>query len=312
MFRLKSLRQKLIACFLLLTLLPLAGTTLYGLFFTRSVLSDQALERSAFQVDLQVESIAGALRQVQNDIEYLHALRSLNMLRQQTDSEQIALWQREVANDMLVLASVRPMYHSVNLYDKSGDPMVLIETHDDTVAIVGPRDSVASNSAFIPEEASGVFLPADTDQAFAADSGSAFRKTLVLPIGQAYVSSVQFDDEEDIPFIRYSVRLPDSVLMIDLHPGWLLRSLPQHPGADTWAMIDQDGQFWVYPAGFDVASVADDIPHLLIGASGRYETPTYSYAFDVIHPTDRTLASPSPELLTEQDGSRCLTRRRAI
>ncbi|MCK6580021.1 MAG: sensor histidine kinase [Anaerolineae bacterium] len=264
MFRLKSLRQKLIASFLLLTLLPITATSLYGLFFTRAALSDQALERSTYQVDLQVESIAGALRQVQNDVEVIHALRSLNMLRQQTTAQGVELWEREVAGDLLVLASVRPMYHAVRLFDDEGAEIAGVEADEDTIDIV-------SGSVSQPDD-------------------SYIHETLRLNDGEVYLSPFHHSPESDAPYIHYAARLPDGVLVLDLHAGWLLRALPQRPGADTWALIDQDGRFWVYPEGFDPQSIAEDVPHLLTGAAGRYETTSSVYVFDVIHSSNEALS----------------------
>lgn len=265
--RLKSLRLKLIACFLALSLLPLVATTLYGHFFTRSALSEQALERSTYQVDLQVESIAASLRQVQNDVAYISSIRSLNMLRQQTASDGVTLWKHEVASDLLVLASVRTMYHSIRLLDEDGDELVGVEAKDNFVSIL-------------------------TDLGNRRDEPY-FRETMRLARAGVFVSPFQRNAESGVPYIHYAVRLPDGVLVIDLHAGWLLRSLPEHPGADTWALIDQDGRFLVYPEGFHPATISEDVPHLLTGAGGRYETPTSVYVFDVIYPSEPSLTAPS-------------------
>lgn len=261
MIRLRSLRLKLSAYFLMLTLIPLAATGLYGHFFTSRALSQQALERSSHQVHLQAESIVSALRQVQGDALYLSALRSLDMLREQTDASQIALWQREVAQDLLVLASVRPMYAALRLIDLNGDESIGVRATETRVSLI----ENLQNRGDAPY----------------------FTEALSLSPGGVYVSPFQMQDVEGSPYIHYAVRLADSVLVIDLHAGWLLRALPDRPGTDAWLLFDQNGRLLVYPDGFDIASVAHDAPNLLDGGAGSFQTAASAYVYDTIYPASR-------------------------
>lgn len=259
MLHLKSLRLKLIVFCLLLTLIPLAAIGIYGHVFTITSLSQQALERSVHQVHLQAESIQSALRQVQGDALYLSALRSLNMLHQQTQASQIALWSREVGQDLLVLASVRPMYYAVRLINADGNEVIGVRAGDEHVSLI----SEFQNQRSAPY----------------------FRETMRLPQTGVYVSPFQTQDSSGVPYIHYAVRLPDGVLVIDLHAGWLLRSLPDHPGSDTWALINQDGHFLVYPEGFDPRSIVNDVPAMLAGGRSSFETATSVYAYERIYPS---------------------------
>jgi signal transduction histidine kinase len=256
----KSLRLKLIVSCLLLTLIPLSAIGIYGHVFTTSSLSQQALERSIHQVHLQAESILSALRQVQGDALYLSALRSLKMLHQQTQVDQQALWTREVGQDLLVLASVRPMYYAIRLIDADGDEIIGVRAVEDRVSLIDdPQNRRAAPY---------------------------FRETMRLEPNEVYVSPFQTQDSSGVPYIHYAVRLPDGVLVIDLHAGWLLRSLPEHPGSDTWALINQDGHFLVYPDGFDPRTIVSDVPKMLQGGRSSFETATSVYAYETIYPTD--------------------------
>ncbi len=260
MLQLKSLRLKLITAFLLLTLIPLTATGIYGHFFTSSALSAQALERSINQVHLQAESIDSAFRQVEGDALYLSALRSLNMLRQQNAPDQVALWTREVGQDFLVLASVRPMYYAVRLLDNDGNERIGVRADADRVRLI-------------------------TDLQNRRDV-TYFSETLKLSPNGVYVSPFQTQDTSGAPYIHYAVRLPDGVLLIDLHAGWLLRALPDDPGVDTWAMIDQAGRFLVYPSGFEPLTMSSDVLNLLTGERGTLETSDSVYVYDTVFPTD--------------------------
>lgn len=258
MKRLNSLRAKLILCFLLLTFIPLTATGLYGHLFTRSALSQQALDNSTHQVRLQAESIGSAFRQVQGDAVYLSGLRSLNMLRQQTLPAQVALWSQEVAQDLLVFAAARSMYYGLRLLNEDGQEIIAVRADEFRVRVV--EDLQDRHTA------------------------PYFTRTMQLNTSGVYVSPFQVQESQGAPYIHYAMRLPDGVLVIDFHAGWLLRALPNYPGADTWVLLDQDGRFLVYPAGFEPETIAEDVPHLLTGTSGSYETQSSVYVFDAIFP----------------------------
>lgn len=262
MLQLKSLRLKLIAAFLLLTLIPLAATGIYGHFFTTNALSGQALERSINQVSLQAESIDSAFRQVNGDALYVSALRSLAMLRQQTQPDQITLWRHEVGQDFLVLASVRPMYYAVRLIDENGMERIGVRAEDDHVGLI---NSLANRSG-----------------------APYFREAMSLPVDGVYVSPFQTRDNSGAPYIHYAMRLSDGVLVIDLHAGWLMRALPENPGADTWAMVDQAGRFLVYPSELDPVTLAPDVSGMLTGEGGTLETADSVYVYDIVSPSAST------------------------
>jgi len=257
--RLRSLQGKLIVSFLLVTLIPLTASGLYGHFFTNSALSAQALERSIYQVHLQAESIMSALRQVQGDALYLSALRSLNMLRQQSEAEQVSLWRQEVGQDLLVLASVRPMYRAIRVLDSNGVEWVGVHSSDQQVSFIGNLQDRSSTSYF--------------------------QETMALPVDGIYVSPFHSEDAIGAPYIHYAIRLTDGVLVIDLHAGWVLRALPTQSGEDSWALIDQGGRFLVYPEGFDTRAVAADLSAMLTGGRDYFQTDDSVYAFDTIYPT---------------------------
>jgi signal transduction histidine kinase len=260
--QLKSLRLKLIAAFSLLTLIPLAATGIYGHFFTSQALSGQALERSINQVHLQAESIDSAFRQVEGDALYLSALRSLNMLRQQNRPDQVALWTHEVGQDLLVLASLRPMYYAIRLLDIDGYERLGVRATEDRVRLITDLES----RSLAPY----------------------FTETMKLAPNSVYVSPFQTQDASGAPYIHYAVRLPDGVLVIDLHAGWLLRALPDNTGADTWAMVDQAGRFLVYSSSIEPDNIRADVPNMLSGESGTLETADSVYVYDTVAPTDNT------------------------
>ena len=241
-----SLRVKLILVFVGLMVIAITGMALYGYYFTRTALHSQALERSRHQVHLQAESIFSSLRQAGGDALYLSTLRSFDMLQEVRQNgapaSEIAIWKREVEQDLLMFLSVRPMYQSLRYIDGDGAERVGVESDGRRVSAV----------------------TAGTDRS----STHYFQNTMALQPGETYVSSFTQETEtsgEGRPFLHYTLRLPDDegIVLIDLHVGWLLRNLPADPGQDNWVMLDQDGTFLVYPEQFDPEQAGVDVQPML-------------------------------------------------
>jgi signal transduction histidine kinase len=264
-----SLRMKLILVFVGLILIAITGMMLYGYFYTRTALYGQALERSGYQVHLQAESIVGSLQQAGGDTLYLSVLRSLHMLRNLrrtgAPADQIDVWQNEVAQDFLMFSSARPMYQAIRYVDARGQEIVGVESNGREVSVV-------------------------TDRIDRSDT-TYFKNTMALQSGDLYVSTFAQEQEasnQGRPLIHCALKLPDGdgIVLIDLHAGWLLRTLPANPGQDTWVLLDQDGRYLVYPEQFDPTQSALDVRPMLSGQPGSFETSDSVFVYDAVHPSD--------------------------
>lgn len=266
-----SLRIKLITTSVSLTLIAIVGMTLYGYFLTRTALYGQALERSAYQVQLQADSITNSLQQTKGDALYLSVLRSLQVLmklnREKAASNQIKVWQNEVAQDFLLFSSVRPMFRAIRYIDSVGKEVVAVEAKG--------------------LEVSGLLEQIDRSKTLY------FRQTISLPPRGIYVSPFTqepIESAQATPLIHYAIKLPDEggIVVIDLHAGWLLRTLPTNPGQDTWALINQDGGYLVYPEQFVPTQSLVDVRPMLNGQPGNMETQESVFVFDTIRPSETT------------------------
>lgn len=256
---LKSLHAKLLISFLILTLVPLTAAAIYGNFFTQRALSQQLLERSRNQVHLQSQAIVSALQQVQGDALYLANMRSLDALRAASgqDGELAAL--DAVEQDLLIYASVRPMYFRIMLINVQGSEIASVrQTGDGRVRITDASDR--ADHAGTPY----------------------FTAAMQLPRDGVYIEPFVV---ENVPYVRYAVNIAGGVLVIDLSARWLLRSLPIQPGADQWAVIDQNGDFIVYPEDFDPALIAAEVPRMLGGGGGSFETAGSVIVYDTVYPS---------------------------
>ncbi len=255
----RSLHTKVMISFLVLTLIPLLATGLYGHFFTRRALSQQILERSEHQVHLQADAIVSSLQQVQGDALYLATLRNVDALRQETSADEAQAIVAEIEQDFLVMAAVRPMYRGIQLIDSTGEEIAGVEQ--------------------VGELQVGVTAAEDRENYAAAPY---FNAVMEMPIDAVYLSPYR---AEGIAYIHYAVHIPGGVLLIDLSAGWLLRALPIQPVSDTWAVLDQDGRLIVYPDGFRPELVTEHIPTMLGGGSGSFETSDSVLVFDSIYPS---------------------------
>ncbi len=267
MWRKSGLRTKLVMAFLAVMLIPVLEISAYGYFFTNQELARQALDRSMQEVYLQAEHIVTALTQAHGDILYMAQLRSLRTMRDAGTTEAQDVWRSETEQDLLVLLSVRPMYHSMRFMDDSGQELLHVVSDGQTV-----RAKPASELRSYAE------LPY-------------FRETSAR--GGVYVSS--FAQDGDTPIIHYCLKVQGGVLVIDLHVGWILRNLPHEISVDSWALVDQDGYYLAYPETYipPVSSggrslISADLTPLLTGASGTFEAGDNVYIYQRVMPSSST------------------------
>ncbi len=259
----KSLRSRLMFNFLLVLLVPLAAMALYGQIMARDLITAYAVERSASQVNLQAESVVSSLHQALGDALYLDALRSIELLSEQSSPELAAQWRNQAEQDFMVLLSVRPMYRALRYINDAGMEIVSVHSDGRTVTPSG--------------------------QAYDRREMTYFRSAVSLLPGGVYVSSFTTDQQSDAtgaPLIHFTMRSSDEgLIVIDLHAGWLLRNLPADEREGNWALMDQDGSYLVHPNYFDPAVVHDDLSPLLSGERGTLETDHSVYVYETIYPT---------------------------
>jgi signal transduction histidine kinase len=258
--RFRSLRSKLLVAFLLVILVPMLATAVYGYFITGRVLSEQAIKTATQEVNLQAEHMVRSLAQAQGDALYLSRLRSLDMMRRQPEnSEDRQLWRDEAEQDFMVLLSVRPMYRGLRYLDLDGQEIIRVESD-------GQRVSSAQTLADV------------SDELFVQDA-------LDSPVGAVTVSSFLMESDAE-PIVHYALRMNNGVLLVDTLAGWILRNLPSS-AQDAWALADQDLNYLVFPEGMAGGSAPDasELAGLLKGSAGTFETESDVFFYNTIVPS---------------------------
>lgn len=258
--RLRSLRSKLLAAFLLVILVPTLATAVYGYFITGRVLSDQAINTSVQEVNLQAEHIVRSLAQAQGDALYLSRLRSLDMMRSQpVNASDRDLWRGEAEQDFMVLLSVRPMYRALRFVGNDGQEVIRVESDGQRV----------ERAQMLVDVGAEVYV----------------RDGLAAPVGAVAVSSFAMQNGGE-PIVHYALRMPDGLMLIDVLAGWILRNLPTS-AQDVWALADQDLNYLVFPDGMTGQDETDSntLRGLLNGGAGTFETETDVIFYNTVVPS---------------------------
>ncbi len=273
----KRLHIKLTIAFQFVMLVPVIAIVLYGYLFTNRLMSQQILDSAAREVQLQAGHIVRSLGQAQGDALHLSQLRSLSMLRRLQSDPQLAgdreLWREEAAQDMMVLLSVRPMYQNVRYIDSTSQEVIRVESDGSEVRNL-PVTSLQNRRA-----------------------ASYFERASSLPTGSAFVSSFALDEEDsnpEQPLVHYTITLgADGLVLIDIHADWILHNLPTNVQFDTWALIDHNGHYLVYPDNYQpvatssegLATISPGLDLLISGGHGSFETQGNVYVYDTIVPS---------------------------
>jgi len=286
--RIKSIRFILLLAFTFSLLIPVAAMMLYGHSFTSRSLSEQAVERSTYEVHLQAQNFVHSLDKAHDDIFYLAALRSFGQLRNalthRQDPDQTTLWRDETAQDFLVFASVNPMYHRLHYLDANGDEIIRIDSDERSVRNA-PLETLQSQvqTAYV-------------------------QQLNQLADNQVYVSKLEVVHENvngerrSNVVIHYGLKLPndEGMIILDLFASWVMRNLPAVDYAGTWSLIDRDGHYLLYP----MSLAADEVPNLsqidapqtrqpyadmfLVGNNGVFKTANSVFIYSRLYPSAST------------------------
>ncbi|HFQ93912.1 MAG TPA: HAMP domain-containing protein [Anaerolineae bacterium] len=235
----KSIRTKLVVAFLLVVLVPLIGTALYGNWITSQAISQRAVESARHNVRMHAEQFAGFLNQVRGDVLYISRMDSLQNLieaRAAHDEEAINYWRTQVMRDFLIFSAARPMYYQVRYLDETGQEVVRIDSDGRVSHIIRPADLQNKRQRYY------------------------FQETMTLPPGGIYVSSLDLNREQGEverpykPVIRYATPLFDDeggrrgIVIINVYADHFL-SLLEGSGSSGAALImaNQDGYYMAHP-----------------------------------------------------------------
>jgi len=130
MKRFSRIQTKLILAFLVVVLLPLHGTALYGNWVTSRVLEEVALNSTRHQLELLASNISSDLAGLGHEALYLSRLDSLaNLLAGRSRANEAAVLEtrNRLTQDFLVYAQNHPFIYQVRYLDEAGQEVVRID-----------------------------------------------------------------------------------------------------------------------------------------------------------------------------------------
>lgn len=234
-----GIRTKLIGAFLIVVLVPLVGTGLYGNWVTSRTLTQQALQ--AFQHDLaqRAQGIQGYLTGVSNSTLYLSSLPSLRALvkaREAGDQEQIGLDVQRSGEDFLRFADTHPGLLQVRYIAEDGQEWIRVNSRAGEVFLVPPRE--------LQNKAQRYY----------------FQEAMKLRVGQIFVSDLDLNRElgqVEVPYqpvMRYATPVsfsdgrPAGVVVINVNAQDVLDLvLPEGEEREVLALVNREGYYLAHP-----------------------------------------------------------------
>lgn len=283
------LQNKLIAAFLIVSLIPITIVGVYSIYSKSEALSKAAVERLTSEVSDKAKNVHYFLSDAESDILALSSLSSLkNFLDAYAaqDYEAAEYWRRQVEQDFLTFSESEKMYYQIRYIDASGNEVVRIDS-DGKVSRIVPRDKLQYKG----------------DRYY-------FIETMQLSRGEVFVSPVDLNREGspptiEIPYkpvIRYATPIYDSfgekrgIVITNIFAEYFLSPLKKTTEGYEVFLVDQDGYYLAHPnASKEWGSTRDlgtgenlkkDYPHLasqiLINPKGIVEDEREILAFSSI------------------------------
>ena len=289
-----QIRTKLLAAFLVVVIVPLIGTGLYGNWVTSRIISERAVESARNDVRLRAEQIAAFLNHVRGDVLYTAHLDSLSYLVEALSiggEADVDFWVNQTQREFLIFSAARPSYYQIRYIDENGQEQVRIDS------------GVGENGRFSQIVRANA-LQNKGDRYY-------FQEAMELPHGGIYVTPLDLNREQGeieepyIPVIRYATPVFDNnekrrgILVINVYAEAFLNFLNQDEEMDTsLIMVDQDGYYlshpdeeklWGGPNGLanrenvnlDYGAYAGEV---LSGEEGTYQTSSQVVVYTPLYP----------------------------
>ncbi len=284
------IRAKLLVAFLIVVMVPLIGTGLYGNWVTSRIISERAVESARNDVRLRTEQIAAFLNHVRGDVLYVSRLDSLQFLGEAlsvNDEEMIGFWRKQAQREFLIFSASRPAYYQVRYLDASGQEQVRVDSDG--------RFSEAIHTESLQNKGDRYY----------------FQEAMKLPRGGIYVTPLDLNRENGeiekpyIPVIRYATPMYDDegqqrgILVINVYADSFLTFVNgDNQTEEPLIMVSQDGYYLVHPdqsrlwgdaSGLgtgknllqDYGEQADGI---LSGEEGLYQTSSQVVVYTPLYP----------------------------
>jgi len=230
-----GIRTKLLVALMLVVLVPLVGTALYGNWFTGNVIREEVIRTSHDELSQRAQQIGTFLDGTDNDVRYLAHINSLDAYLQAKDRRQEEAWRHQLEQDFLIFSSAHPAYYQVRYLDARGMEVARVDTK-------------AGRAFIVPEDR----LQDKSDRYY-------FIEGIKLAPGDIYISPMDLNREHGIleqpvhPVIRYVTPIYEGavfrgVVVVNVEGELILQFVRDFENANTQTLLaDQDGYYLTHP-----------------------------------------------------------------
>ena len=224
------MRTKLIGAFLIVVLVPLVGTGLYGTWITSRTLTEQALEATQHELEQRARGIETYLTGISNNTLYLSSGESLQTLieaRGLGDIAQMEKWAGETGEDFLRFAASHPNLIQVRYIAEDGQEWVRVNSRAGVATVVAPGELQYKAHRYY------------------------FRRTMEMEPGQVFVSDLDLNREfsaVEVPYrpvMRYATPVysasgqPAGIIIVNVNAQDILDVVQGEAGdGGILAMVD--------------------------------------------------------------------------
>ncbi len=236
---LNRIQYKLLIAFLIVVLLPLIGTGLYGNRITSRVLQNNALDNAKNEAALQAEQINSFLDSAEEDILFLSELGSVQSLvaaQSAGNQERIESWLRQVQSDFTTFSKQRKIYYQIRYLTGDGREFIRIESGGRAPRPVAKKNLQDKSNRYY------------------------FQETIQLNKGDVFVSPLDLNRERGAielpykPVIRYATPVFDDlgikhgIVVVNIFADKFLNIIRQAGNEYTHvSLVDKDGYYLVNP-----------------------------------------------------------------
>ena len=234
------IQYRLLAVILVVVLVPLIGTSLYGNWFTSGILREQALSQARNDTNQAVSQIDHLLSDVGKDVLFLSELSSLQSLmqaRSEGDQASAYHWRQIVENDFITFSRQRGIYDQIRYINKDGMEIIRVDSDGIQVTPI-PKEEL--------QDKSGRYY---------------FSQAVNLAKGATLISPLDLNRERSgietphQPVIRYATPIVDQdgerhgVVIVNVLANKLLdivQDMNKRRHSPVF-LVDQDGYYLVHP-----------------------------------------------------------------
>ena len=234
------IQYRLLAVILIVVLIPLIGTALYGNWITSSILKEHELDQVANETERTAQQIESFLGDVSDDVLFLAELSSLQSLlqaRSEADEAGVAHWRQVAEDDFISFSRQRGIYDQIRYICQDGMEIIRV-------------DSDGMHVYPIPEEE----LQNKSDRYY-------FAQAVDLPQGAFFISPLDLNREHGEietplqPVIRYATPVFDQdgrrqgIVIVNVLADKfldLVRNMKKGRNSPVF-LVDQDGYYLVHP-----------------------------------------------------------------